>query len=246
MGTKDLNMASALNVYSEVNIEEEMNQPYVEQFKLQMKEKLVEAIHFLSRRTGGIEANRCPAKLMEMVMRTMTKFDDNIYLPNKAEDCRESRGIQPFFPDTDFVDIQRGNEIRQMKAKIQNLKEENKTLQEDKENEVVKRREIQVEKETLQRQIETLQRDKDNDRFEFWNERFTLKEENINLSNKILYLRDLLDSYIKCKLCLAKELQVVYEPCNHVVSCQECAKKINNICPFCRTGITNIKKIFLA
>lgn len=46
-------MASALNVYSEVNIEEEMNQPYVEQFKLQMKEKLVEAIHFLSRRTGG-------------------------------------------------------------------------------------------------------------------------------------------------------------------------------------------------
>lgn len=245
LGTKDLKMASALNVYSEVNIEEEMNQPYVEQFKLQMKEKLVEAIHFLSRRTGGIEANRCPAKLMEMVMRTITDFGDNIniHLPNKPEACRESRGIQPFFPDTDYVDIQRENEICQMKAKIQNLKEENKTLQEDKENEVVKRREIQ---ETLQRQIETLQRDKDNDRFEFWNERFTLKEENITLRNEILYLRDLLDSNLKCKLCLAKELQVVYEPCSHVVSCQECADKINNICPFCRTGITNIKKIFLA
>lgn len=46
-------MASALNLYSDVNIEEEMNQPYVEQFKFQMNEKLVEAIHCLSRQTGG-------------------------------------------------------------------------------------------------------------------------------------------------------------------------------------------------
>lgn len=46
-------MASALNIYSEVNIEEEMNQSLCGEIKLQMNEKLVEAIHFLSRQTGG-------------------------------------------------------------------------------------------------------------------------------------------------------------------------------------------------
>lgn len=80
--------------YFEVDIEEELEKEYVKECMLYINTKVVEAIQCLSRQTGGIEANRCPEKLMKMV-KTMDNFDDiNLNFHEcPLEDSRESRGV---------------------------------------------------------------------------------------------------------------------------------------------------------
>lgn len=46
-----------------------------------------------------------------------------------------------------------------------------------------------------------------------------------------------------CKICMDEEMNVVFMPCSHLVSCHNCAVKIFN-CPLCRTPVINKMKVF--
>ncbi|GIZ02626.1 hypothetical protein CEXT_12071 [Caerostris extrusa] len=46
-----------------------------------------------------------------------------------------------------------------------------------------------------------------------------------------------------CKICMSEEMNIVFEPCRHLVSCQNCAQVLFN-CPLCRKPITNRMKVF--
>ncbi|XP_039573437.1 E3 ubiquitin-protein ligase XIAP isoform X4 [Passer montanus] len=47
-----------------------------------------------------------------------------------------------------------------------------------------------------------------------------------------------------CKICMAKDVSVVFIPCGHLVACKECAQLLNE-CPVCRRDIMKIQEIFM-
>lgn len=47
-----------------------------------------------------------------------------------------------------------------------------------------------------------------------------------------------------CKICMAKDVSVVFIPCGHLVACKECAQLLNE-CPLCRSDIMKIQEIFM-
>ncbi|NWR05813.1 XIAP ligase, partial [Paradoxornis webbianus] len=47
-----------------------------------------------------------------------------------------------------------------------------------------------------------------------------------------------------CKICMAKDVSVVFIPCGHLVACKECAGFLSE-CPLCRAGIIRIQEIFM-
>ncbi|NWY48746.1 XIAP ligase, partial [Sylvia atricapilla] len=47
-----------------------------------------------------------------------------------------------------------------------------------------------------------------------------------------------------CKICMAKDVSVVFIPCGHLVACKECAQFLNE-CPLCRSDIMKIQEIFM-
>ncbi len=46
-----------------------------------------------------------------------------------------------------------------------------------------------------------------------------------------------------CKICMDEEMQVLFMPCNHFVTCEECAKVVKQ-CPICREDILNTIRVF--
>jgi len=48
-----------------------------------------------------------------------------------------------------------------------------------------------------------------------------------------------------CKICYDKEINVLFEPCNHTAACNVCASKLSQ-CPVCRTSIRKLTKFYLA
>jgi Zinc finger, C3HC4 type (RING finger) len=56
-------------------------------------------------------------------------------------------------------------------------------------------------------------------------------------------LVETMDEEEQCILCYKYKKNIVYEPCNHVISCYECFEKlVRKECPVCKTVITKIKK----
>ena len=56
-----------------------------------------------------------------------------------------------------------------------------------------------------------------------------------------------------CKICLEKDVQVVFIPCGHTVSCQVCAQRLTDEkdpskrkCPVCRKNIEGKVRVFFA
>ena len=47
-----------------------------------------------------------------------------------------------------------------------------------------------------------------------------------------------------CKICMDKEVNLVYLPCGHLVSCSECGSALIN-CPICRVCIKGVVHAFL-
>jgi len=47
----------------------------------------------------------------------------------------------------------------------------------------------------------------------------------------------------QCVICLSQTLEILYMPCQHLVACQECSKRLNK-CPLCRANITTKIKVF--
>ncbi len=41
----------------------------------------------------------------------------------------------------------------------------------------------------------------------------------------------------RCVVCWSEKIEVTFEPCDHFVCCQFCAKRINDKCPICRAKI---------
>ena len=49
----------------------------------------------------------------------------------------------------------------------------------------------------------------------------------------------------ECKVCFDEEVQVLFLPCKHLVTCEKCANHLNK-CPTCRKNILKKKRAFLA
>nr|XP_006115453.1 E3 ubiquitin-protein ligase XIAP [Pelodiscus sinensis]XP_006115454.1 E3 ubiquitin-protein ligase XIAP [Pelodiscus sinensis]XP_006115455.1 E3 ubiquitin-protein ligase XIAP [Pelodiscus sinensis] len=47
-----------------------------------------------------------------------------------------------------------------------------------------------------------------------------------------------------CKICMDKDISIVFIPCGHLVACKECAEALNK-CPLCCMIITKRQKIFM-
>ena len=47
-----------------------------------------------------------------------------------------------------------------------------------------------------------------------------------------------------CKICLTAEMNILFLPCAHLVSCEDCTLQIAN-CPLCRRRIDSTLKIFI-
>jgi hypothetical protein len=57
-------------------------------------------------------------------------------------------------------------------------------------------------------------------------------------------MTETMDEEEQCILCYKNKKNIVYEPCNHVISCYECFEKlVKKECPVCKTNITKIKGI---
>ncbi|CAL1549161.1 unnamed protein product [Lymnaea stagnalis] len=48
-----------------------------------------------------------------------------------------------------------------------------------------------------------------------------------------------------CKICMDKEVAVVFLPCGHLVSCAECASGMKD-CPICRVTVKGIVRAFMS
>ncbi|GFY50355.1 e3 ubiquitin-protein ligase XIAP [Trichonephila inaurata madagascariensis] len=75
----------------------------------------------------------------------------------------------------------------------------------------------------------------------------TVHEAVLEYENKVLPLvtkneKGNIDTVI-CKICMDKEMDVVFQPCSHLVSCHICAAKIFD-CPLCRNPVTHKIKVF--
>ncbi|XP_053811839.1 E3 ubiquitin-protein ligase XIAP isoform X3 [Vidua chalybeata] len=88
---------------------------------------------------------------------------------------------------------------------------------------------------------------KENTREEEPNEIPVEQDELIQLQNLYLSteekLRRLQEEKL-CKICMAKDVSVVFIPCGHLVACKECAQLLNE-CPLCRSDIMKIQEIFM-
>lgn len=52
-------------------------------------------------------------------------------------------------------------------------------------------------------------------------------------------------SRLLCKVCLDNELEVVFMPCGHFVSCSTCSQSLSK-CPYCRKRIHSAVKTYLS
>ncbi|KAF6391055.1 X-linked inhibitor of apoptosis [Rhinolophus ferrumequinum] len=48
-----------------------------------------------------------------------------------------------------------------------------------------------------------------------------------------------------CKICMDRNIAVVFIPCGHLVTCKQCAEAVDK-CPMCYTVITFKQKIFMS
>ncbi|GFW58376.1 e3 ubiquitin-protein ligase IAP-3 [Trichonephila clavipes] len=51
------------------------------------------------------------------------------------------------------------------------------------------------------------------------------------------------ENTIICKICMNNEMNVIFQPCSHFISCHICAEKIFN-CPLCRNPVIHKIKVF--
>ncbi|GFS54966.1 e3 ubiquitin-protein ligase IAP-3 [Trichonephila clavipes] len=51
------------------------------------------------------------------------------------------------------------------------------------------------------------------------------------------------ENTIICKICMNDEMNVIFQPCSHFISCHICAEKIFD-CPLCRNPVIHKMKVF--
>ncbi|GFY03445.1 baculoviral IAP repeat-containing protein 7-A [Trichonephila clavipes] len=70
----------------------------------------------------------------------------------------------------------------------------------------------------------------------------TGQRENCNTAQRENYNTGAKNTII-CKICMNDEMNVVFQPCSHFISCHICATKIFD-CPLCRNPVTHKIKVF--
>lgn len=270
--TSNLTMTSSPECNFGVNIQEEMNEPYVKAYRSQFDvpyDKLAEAIEYLDRLVGGIVANRDHRKLNQAVehidnLRSRPiadgtpgvlkeySYDElciilveiNHYSMKDVEklmkEFKDSFGYLPSPPE--FV-----NFYEEKKDKLEEkVKETNEALLES--QVMVKKlqgNQIALEQERLERQAleqEIQQERQRRQALEQELQRMREREED-QLEEEVRYMF----KRVVCKICLEKEVEVLFLPCNHLVSCQGCKKQLaQKKCPLCRDTYQATTRVYLA
>ena len=76
--------------------------------------------------------------------------------------------------------------------------------------------------------------------------KFKTPKKNVNVKIKqLLEENKLLKEMNTCKICLDKNISILFFPCGHLVSCNECADKIRK-CPICRHIIQKCVKTYVS
>ena len=69
----------------------------------------------------------------------------------------------------------------------------------------------------------------------------TFEDQNLKLDNRN---QELEDSRL-CKICMVEEVSQLLNPCNHVVCCNDCIRRLQE-CPICRANIESSKLIYFS
>ena len=83
-------------------------------------------------------------------------------------------------------------------------------------------------------------------------ETISMKEIKENLTTIEIENKNLKDTIEKnedqklCKICMANEKCVLFRPCGHLISCEECVPSLEKKCPMCRQLIEEIVKAYMS
>lgn len=103
---------------------------------------------------------------------------------------------------------------------------ERQALEQEIQEERQKRQEERLERQVLEQELQRM-REREEDQ---------LEEEVCYMLRRVM-----------CKICLEKEVEVLFLPCNHLVSCQSCNERLTQkICPFCRDTYQATIRVYLA
>lgn len=72
-------------------------------------------------------------------------------------------------------------------------------------------------------------------------ETLTTDESNLTLEEENKRLK----SFRECKICMVSEVEIVFVPCGHLLSCVMCSTALSS-CPLCRTSIKGRVRTFLS
>ena len=67
------------------------------------------------------------------------------------------------------------------------------------------------------------------------------------INNQNIIINEFKDA-LKCSICYENNINILFDPCNHIVMCDKCYvdfRKYDSACPLCKSHIKNSSKIFL-
>ena len=56
--------------------------------------------------------------------------------------------------------------------------------------------------------------------------------------------RSINNDRFRCSICCDREFQIVFLPCQHITSCEQCSKRMKN-CPICRSNIDRRLRVYI-
>uniref|UniRef100_K1R211 Baculoviral IAP repeat-containing protein 2 n=1 Tax=Magallana gigas TaxID=29159 RepID=K1R211_MAGGI len=244
----------------EVNIEEEMKEPYVLAFRSHFdleevsNEKLATAIRYLNTLRGGIEAHRDSNKLMNAVdhidsMRS--RLDDSGFPQEYSyEELHHIVVEENKYPFEDFERVvgkclessgflpspEEFAEIHHdMKVQLEREVAETSQALERTQRVVEETTQVVVEsqQQNMVRELEL------NPEGVLQRRLHELEEEIHRLSAQ--------SKRALCKICHDKEVQVSFYPCKHLISCEGCVDSLpEKTCPMCRKPIQDTIRMYFA
>lgn len=235
----------------EINMEEEMNQPYMVAFREDYgeeeypQEKVVAAIKYMNTLRGGIQAHRKSDTLicaLEHIKSMESRMDDSGFFEDYTfEDLHQILVETMEYPVEDFNQLM-GNfilkhgfplsptefvEIHDKKKGIVKLE---KALESSQKKFMSNQQALQNARLANQQMRQRIRELEQGERM------CEMERENQRLSQRL-----------KCKICQVEEVQVLLSPCNHLVCCQNCVSNLpKKECPICVTKIQGTIKMFFA